>query len=72
MFSRKGKKGKLSIIFMIILTLLSQPSLPVQAFGTDGAENKMIDTIKSVVVKDSSGNIIDENTEYPIEQGSKV
>lgn len=69
MLSRKSKKSKLSMIFMIILTLLFQSSPPVQAFSE---ENKIIDTIKSVVVKDSSGNIIDENTEYPIEQGSKV
>lgn len=69
MFNRKSRKGKLSIIFMIILTLLFQTSLPIQAFS---AENKMIDTIKSVVVKDSLGNKIDGNTEYPIEQGSKV
>lgn len=66
------KKSKYIIIQLIILTFLLHTSLPVQATNDFNEQVKKIDTITSVMVKDSNGNTIDGNTEYPIEQGSKV
>ncbi|WP_411167570.1 collagen binding domain-containing protein [Clostridium sp. MB05] len=72
MISNKKIKPKILSIIVTIFFLI-QMSFP--AYANDNLtkdENKAIDTIKSVVLKDSKGNIIDENTEYPMDQGAKV
>ena len=68
--SRK-KKGIISLI--IAISLIVQTFIPkAVSTGAEEEVGRAIDTIASVYLKDDKGNLVDKDTEYPIEQGSKI
>ncbi|MEF9953381.1 MAG: collagen binding domain-containing protein, partial [Clostridium sp.] len=64
-----GLKGKI-ISMIITISMVMNISLPV--YAAEITASKEINSIVSVVVKDSNGKVINSNNTYPLQQGSSV